>query len=321
MKAALTRRQSLTMLGAFASCCCSWPGQAKTLRYDLKPDKLTDGVWLARGADQAIDAANGGAIANSAILDSSEGAIVIDTGPSRRFGEELAALAQELTGKPIGRVYLTHFHPDHMFGNQAFRPDHLAATQGTIEGMKDYGNAFSNSMYRAAGDWMRGTELVLPQTIVGSTPEDIGKRRLRPLLMGGHTPSDLALFDEQTGIIFAGDLVFLDRAPTTPHADIERWRLSLANLSAIPSAMIVPGHGPAERGPRGVEQTSRWLETITLIISDAFDRGLDVSEAINCPLPDWTKEIALARYEYERSVMHLYPQLEKSRWPRIDERK
>ena len=138
--------------------------------------------------------------------------------------------------------------------------------------------------------------------------------------MRGHTPSDLALFDEKTGILFAGDLVFLDRAPTTPHADIERWRMSLANLSAIPSTMIVPGHGPVESSVRGVEQTSRWLETISHMIGDAFERGLDISEAITLPLPDWTKSIALARYEYERSVMHLYPQLEAARWPRIDER-
>ncbi|AGK58669.1 beta-lactamase [Hyphomicrobium denitrificans 1NES1] len=321
MKPILTRRQSL-LLGASALslfCCCP-PGRAEPHHYDLKPRKLTDGVWVTRGSDEAINERNGGAIANVAILDSKEGAILIDTGPSRRFGEALMALAKELTGKPVVRVYLTHFHPDHMFGNQAFDPATLAATQGTIDGMKEYGNAFSDSMYRAAGDWMRGTELVLPKSVVNSEPEDFGGRRLRPIAMRGHTPSDLALFDEKTGILFAGDLVFLDRAPTTPHADIERWRISLANISAIPNAMIVPGHGPAESGSRGTTQTSQWLEAIASIIGDAFDRGLDISEAMALPLPDWTESIALARYEYERSVMHLYPQLEASRWPRIDER-
>lgn len=321
MKPILTRRQSL-VLGASALslfCCCP-PGRAEPLHYDLKPRKLTDGVWVTRGSDEAINERNGGAIANVAILDSTEGAILIDTGPSRRFGEALMALAKELTGKHVVRVYLTHFHPDHMFGNQAFDPETLAATQGTIDGMKEYGNAFSDSMYRATNDWMRGTELVLPKSVVNTEIEEFGNRRLRTIAMRGHTPSDLALFDEKTGILFAGDLVFLDRAPTTPHADIERWRISLANISAIPNAMIVPGHGPAESGGRGITQTSQWLETIASIVGNAFDRGLDISEAMALPLPDWTKSIALARYEYERSVMHLYPQLEASRWPRVDEK-
>jgi len=321
MKPIMTRRQSL-LLGASALslfCCCP-PGRTEPRQYDLKPRKLTDGVWVTRGSDEEINERNGGAIANVAILDSTEGAILIDTGPSRRFGEALMALAKELTGKPVVRVYLTHFHPDHMFGNQAFDPAALAATQGTIDGMKEYGNAFSDSMYRATGDWMRGTELVLPKVAVNSEPEDFGSRRLRPIALRGHTPSDLALFDEKTGILFAGDLVFLDRAPTTPHADIERWRISLADISAIPNAMIVPGHGPAESGGRGVAQTSQWLETIASIIGDAFDRGLDISEAIALPLPEWTKRIALSRYEYERSVMHLYPKLEETRWPRIGDK-
>lgn len=322
MKPTLTRRQSIALLGAtaFSSFCCCPPGRAEPLHYDLKPRKLTDGVWITRGSDEAINEKNGGAIANVAILETTEGTILIDTGPSRRFGEALMALAKELTGKPVVRVYLTHFHPDHMFGNQAFDPATVATTQGTIDGMKEYGSAFSDSMYRAAGDWMRGTELVLPKMVVNNEPEDFGGRRLRPIAMSGHTPSDLVLFDEKTGILFAGDLVFLDRAPTTPHADLERWRMSLANLSAIPNAMVVPGHGPAESGGRGVEQTSRWLETITRLISDAFERGLDISEAIALPLPGWTSSIAQARYEYQRSVMHLYPKLEASRWPRIDEK-
>ncbi len=174
-------------------------------------------------------------------------------------------------------------------------------------------------MYRSAGDWMRGTELVLPGKILASGDvDDFGNRRIRPLAMRGHTGADLVLFDELSGIVFAGDLVFLDRAPTTPHADLERWRISLANLGGIPHARLVPGHGPAENSSRGLEQTRQWLEAIEGIIKDAFEKGLDVTEAIALPLPGWTEKIALARYEYERTVMHLYPKLEAARWPRVD---
>ena len=33
------------------------------------------------------------------------------------------------------------------------------------------------------------------------------------------------------------------------------------------------------------------------------------------PLPGWAERIAVARYEYGRSVMHLVPKLEASRLP------
>lgn len=316
----LSRRQAIAALAGTAAApyLAAFGLEASPLTYELKPKPLIDGVWLIAGVPEAITKSNGGAIANCIVLDSTAGAIIIDSGPSLRYGEALAAVARDLTKKDIARVYITHFHPDHMFGNQAFKGDTIASSQGVIDGIKVMGAAFADSMYHAAGDWMRGTEPVPPGKVLTGEPEDFGNRKIRPLLMRGHTDSDVVLYDETSGIMFAGDLVFLDRAPTTPHADIERWRITLANLGAIPHGLLVPGHGPAEPGARGIEQTRRWLETIEPQIKDAFDKGLDVAETTALPLPQWTEKIALARYEYERSVMHLYPKLEASRWPRVD---
>ncbi len=316
----LTRRQLLAAVAGTAAApyLAAFGLEAQELTYDLKPQRLVDGVWLIRGAQEAITRGNGGAIANVAVLDTTAGAVIVDTGPSLRYGEALAKLARELTGKDIARVYITHFHPDHMFGNQAFKPEIIASSSAVIEGIKAMGNGFADAMYYAAGDWMRGTEPVAPASVLNGDAEDFGNRRLRPLVLRGHTDSDVAIFDEASAILFAGDLVFLDRAPTTPHADIERWRITLATLGGIPHGLLVPGHGPAEPGARGIEQTRRRLETIEPQIKDAFDKGRDVAEATALPLPQWTQTIALARYEYERSVMHLYPKLEAARWPRVD---
>ncbi len=318
----LTRRQAVTALSATLAChwLPAFDAAAAPLAYQLKPIKLSDGVWMVPGAQEAMKLSNGGAIANITILDTTAGAVIIDTGPSLRFGEALAALAKELTGKPVARVYLTHFHPDHVFGNQAFDAKAIATTEALAKGLEALGEAFADSMYRTAGDWMRGTEVRLPGTVIQGGVEDFGNRRIRCLPMRGHTDSDLVLFDELSGVLIAGDLVFLDRAPTTPHADFERWRISLANLGGIPCARIVPGHGPAEESDRGIRQTRDWLEAIYALVLDAFERGLDISEAIALDLPAWTSTIALSRYEYERTVMHIYPQLEAQKWPRVDDK-
>ncbi len=316
----LTRRQAVTAFSATLASCWlpAFDTTAAPLIYTLKPEKLADGVWMLPGAQEAITAANGGAIANITILDTSAGAVIVDTGPSLRFGEALAALAKELTGKPVARVYLTHFHPDHVLGNQAFAPGVIAATSAVSKGLEAMGEGFADSMYRAAGDWMRGTEVKLPGAVIEGGVEDFGNRRLRLFAMSGHTESDLVLFDELSGVLIAGDLVFLDRAPTTPHADIARWRVNLTNLDAMQYARIVPGHGPDEATDRGIVQTRDWLEAVSAIVTDAFERGLDISEATALDLPPWTEKIALARYEYERTVMHLYPKLEAEKLPRVD---
>lgn len=321
--ALIDRRAALTAIGATAALAVlpMFDLAAAPKAYALLPRKLTDGVWLIEGRQEAITEANGGAIANIGILDTSAGAVIIDCGPSLKYGKALAALAETLTGKPVARVYLTHFHPDHVFGSQAFDPGVVAATPGVVTGLNETGEDFAAAMYRAAGDWMRGTELVVPTTVIERPVEDVGDRRFRLLRMKGHTASDLAIFDERTGIIFAGDLVFLDRAPTTPHATIEDWKVALANLGGIPHTMLVPGHGPAEEASkRGTEQTRRWLDMLQTTIGSAFERGLDMTEAARVELPEWTGSVALARYEFERSIAHLYPRLEAAKLPDVSAR-
>lgn len=320
----ISRRAALHRLSAIAA----WPviagafdtAAAAPLAYTLKPVLIAQGVWVLYGVPEPIDRSNGGAIANITIFDTREGAVIVDTGPSKRYGTALADCVKQVTGKPVVRVYLTHFHPDHVFGNQAFEARSIAAPQGVIDGLQSLGENFAAAMYNAAGDWMRGTELVLPGRAVGEVVEEIGGRRFALKLLGGHTPSDLALLEETSNILVAGDLVFLDRAPTTPHADPARWRESLDVLGRIKARQIVPGHGPVEGAPRGFDQTRDWLAVVEDTIRDAFERGLSMNEAMSEPLPDWTGKVALARYEYERSVMHFYPKLEAGSWPRVDKK-
>ncbi len=309
-------------IGAAATTVASlWPmfgASAAPLKYTLQPQKIAPGVWMIAGANEAITRENGGAIANIAILDTRDGAVVIDTGPSRRYGEALKALAEELTGKPVVRALVTHFHPDHVFGNQAFDAKVLATSKGVVDGLKVSGEDFSTAMYHLAGDWMRGTDLVLPQTIIKNTFEDIGERRLQYLVLDGHTDTDVAIFDERSGVLFAGDLIFLDRAPTTPHANLPKWLKNLRKLEETGYAIAVPGHGPAEKSVRGVQQTRDWLNAVEDKIRKAFEQGLSMTEAMALPLPTWTEKIALAEYEFQRTVMHFYPVLETGNWPRVD---
>lgn len=318
---AITRRHAIAAMSAGTACAALAPMfavEAAPLAYHLEPIALGDGVWMIAGAQEAITRANGGAIANVAILDTADGAVVVDTGPSKRYGEALAALARKLTGKPVVRAYLTHFHPDHVFGSQAFGDGALATTAAVSDGLKKLGDDFAAGMYYITGDWMRGTEVELPRRIVAGGSEQVGERKLTFLALSGHTPSDLVILDERSGLLFTGDLVFLDRAPTTPHADLAHWRASLDTLAGVTHARLVPGHGPAEPGARGIEQTRDWLAAIEGIIHGAFEKGLTITEAMALPLPDWTNKVALARYEFQRSVMHLYPRLEAREWPRVD---
>lgn len=279
---------------------------------------LGEGIWMVRGADEAIGIANGGAIANSVIMATDAGAIVIDSGPSLRFGQALGALALRLTGQPVARVYITHLHPDHSFGSAAFPGAAIHALPGTRADLERDGTGFSDAMYRMLHGWMAGTELVLPAAEAAEGEVTFGGRTLQLMALSGHSEADLAILDVASGTLIAGDLVFLDRAPATPHAEFAAWHAALDRLAATRHRQLVPGHGPLCRDGGGIAQTRDWLTWLETSLEAAVAEGLDMAEAANLPIPERFAGMAATRYELTRSVSHFYPRLEPRFLPRID---
>lgn len=285
--------------------------------YTLKADPIGEGIWLVRGADEAITPDNGGAIANIVIMASEAGAIVVDTGPSLAYGRALEALAQRLTGRPVARVYITHLHPDHSFGNGAFAASEIHALPATHDELQSNATGFEDAMYRLLPGWIAGTQVVLPQHAVTAGEVTFGGRRLELLALAGHSEGDLAIFDHSSGTLIAGDLVFHNRAPATPHADIPAWLGALATLEALPHRQLVPGHGPLCLAGTAIAQTRDWLTWIEGALREAVASGRDMTEAASLPIPERFADLAEARYELTRSVSHFYPGLETELFERF----
>ncbi len=69
----------------------------------------------------------------------------------------------------------------------------------------------------------------------------MGDHSLRLLQLAGHTGADLAILDETTGVLFAGDLVFYGQRPDhTNSPGLEIWLRDLDTLQALPWKQIVP---------------------------------------------------------------------------------
>ena len=61
------------------------------------------------------------AIGNATFIVGERDVIVVDTGLSRSGGEAILAGLRQVTDKPVSMVVNTHWHGDHIFGNQVFR--------------------------------------------------------------------------------------------------------------------------------------------------------------------------------------------------------
>lgn len=283
---------------------------AESLDYRLEPRKIADDTWVLIGKTEDFSRSNGGNIVNTAFVVTAVGVVVIDSGPSRLYAEQMRRAIARITPKPVIRVFNTHHHPDHFLGNQVFADVPTAALAATIAGQRQEGTAFTDNVYRLSGDWIKGTEPAPARETVAPGVKVVANHEFELIALSGHTDGDLVILDRSTGVLFAGDLVFYNRAPTTPHATMGQWLAALDRLDAISYRTMVPGHGEPVSDGRAIKQTRRYLRWVENTMRQAVERGDDMAEVLGLAVPAEFASIPLSREEFARSVAHLYRRYE-----------
>ena len=292
----------------------SQPSLAR-LDYDLRPRQIAEGTWVIEGAVDDFLPTNGCNIINTAFIATAEGVVVINTGPSRLYGEQQRRAIGRITPQPVREVFNLNLHPDYFFGNQAWTGVPVSALPGTMAGMRAEGAAYADNLYRLCGDWMKGTEL-RPATHEARVRRwRLGTHELELRRLQGHTGDDLVLIDHRTGVLFAGGLVFADRAPTTPHANFGQWDAALQTLQQWHAQglfrTVVPSHGPVHEGLRGINQTLAWLRWADRWMQQRAQAGADLNEVLHEPLPLEYRDWAAQPAEWQRTLTQMYPARER----------
>jgi quinoprotein relay system zinc metallohydrolase 1 len=282
------------------------------LDYGLVARLLAPGVYVVEGANADFSIANGCNIINTGFIVTGAGVVVINTGPSRRYGEQLRALIARTSAQPVVQVIHLNLHPDYFLGNQAFGDVPRRATADTRAGMGREAKSYEDNLYRLCGDWMKGTEAVLPNDTLAPGVVRIGERELELRELRGHTDSDLVLIDRASGVLFAGGLVFAQRIPTTPHAQVGRWLESLDALGGLSFKVLVPSHGPVRSDGEGIAMTRRYLQWLDRSFRAAAEQGLEMNELLRADVPAEFRGWAAFATEYTRNVAHLYPRYEQA---------
>ena len=304
------------LIATFASAAMAQarPDMAR-LDYDLRPRQIAERTWIIEGAVEDFSRANGCNIINTAFIATGAGVVVVNTGPSRLYGEQQRRAIERVTREPVVRVLSLNLHPDYFFGNQAWVDRPTQALPGSISGMQAEGRAYADNLYRLCGDWMKATESTPSRQPVEPGVLQIGGHKLELRRLSGHTSDDLVLIDHTTSVLFAGGLVFASRVPTTPHADFEAWQASLAKLSQWITTekirQVVPSHGPLHSGLGGVEQTRDWLRWLTTQMRESAERGLDLSEVLRLPVPERFQGWSAQPAEQNPSLTQWYPRYEQ----------
>jgi len=246
--------------------------------------EIAPGVFVHQGRVEMQSLENEGDMANAGFVVGSESVAVIDTLGSAVVGERLRNAVRAVTDKPIRYVINTHMHPDHVFGNAAFKEDAPAfvANHKLARGLASRAERYLATNKRMLGDAaFAGIEVILPTVPVDNTMSlDLGGRTLLlETQRTAHTDNDLIVTDSATGTLFLGDLLFSVHVPTLD-GSILGWLALIDDLKKRNAARVVPGHGPhAMELPEAFEPEQLYLAAIVTDVRKLIKEGKTLEDA------------------------------------------
>jgi cyclase len=216
----------------------AWPLLGAAPDYQLQ--KIGNGIWAAIVSDEGLAGGNAGFVIGD------DGVLVIDTFQDPRPAKALLADIRKLTPLPIRFVVNTHYHLDHVNGNDVF-----AAAGATIVA------------HRNVRAWMRTENIkmldppVTPEkkarveslalpTVVHDSHLDLylGSRRINVRYYPGHTGGDSVVWIPDAHLVFCADMLWKQHVPNLIDATTKAWVESLdAMQKDYGPSTWVPGHG------------------------------------------------------------------------------
>jgi len=216
--------------------------------YLPQPQRVVDNVYAIVGPLGQRSPENDGLNATFGFIVTPAGVILVDAGASKIGAEKLARAIRAVTDRPVRWVINTGSQDHRWLGNDHFvrQGAQVIALKRTAATQALYAKQHMQGLERLLGARLAGT-VPLPATTVydsESATLELGGETLVLTYTDAHYPGDAMVHLPERGVVFAGDLVYVDRIlGVLPWSSVIRGHAAFRTLAALKPTYVVPGHG------------------------------------------------------------------------------
>ncbi len=229
---------------------------------------------------------------NSHIIETANELHLVDTQFVQALAIEFKAYAESL-GKPIKRIYLSHSHPDHLFGAVQFPGVEFVTSD---EVLAEANTALD--VYAARKEALSDTtEVVLPTggLTLGTTTWDGVEVQIGQVL-DAEAAAELTIHIPEAGLYVAQDLIYAN-AHTFPINNSANWLAALEDMQQLEGIKVFgSGHG-LPGAPGLIDDAIAYLNFQNQAIADNTD-GASASAAILKKYPGYGARDVLSFLDY-----------------------
>jgi glyoxylase-like metal-dependent hydrolase (beta-lactamase superfamily II) len=252
---------------------------------------------LGRGAYAWLQPDGSWGWSNAGLVADGDRALLVDTLFDLRLTREMldAMRAAVPAAARIDTLVNTHSNGDHTYGNALVEGAEIVATRACADEMAHESPAVLAGFSKQApalgplGEYVLhcfgafdfdGIEARLPtRTFEGRLDLAVGRKRVELHQVGpAHTRGDLLVHVPDDGVVFTGDILFVDGTPIVWAGPIGNWIAACDRIAALGAATVVPGHGPITDA-RGAQAVRAYLVYVRDEARKRFDAGLSARDA------------------------------------------
>jgi len=213
-----------------------------------------------------------------------DGVLLIDSGGSYRGARQIEALIKSVTDKPVVTVINSGGQDHRWLGNIYFkeRGARIIASAAAVEDQKARSRDQLIMLSSLVGkENLEGTDPIFAdKTFSAEMSFTLGRVRVEIRHVGqAHTPGDSFVWLPDQGVMFSGDIVYVDRMPGVgAQSSSNSWIAVFEAMAGYQPRHLVPGHGPPTTLAQAQRDTLDYLVFLRNAVAAFMGDGNDISD-------------------------------------------